>query len=177
MLIDITNWINEQIESRAPINGVLIGDINDATTWAIDFKNEASQQQIDDVNNFIATYASVDPAKAVAKKLVQNQYEQQLQKFDNFTVARILVEVIKYVESLRYSDGKTTQSDVYYMFNRAQYLNAPVSGLAVEWQTRAKNFIDKVLILDAVRDLTYNQIDDATTIEEVTSIVENLTWS
>lgn len=177
MLIDITIWINEQIESRAPVNGVLIGDINDTATWAIDFKNEASQQQIDDVNNFIETYASVDPAKAVAKKLVQNQYEQQLQKFDNFTVARILVEVIKYVESLRYSDGKTTQSDVYYMFNRAQYLNAPASGLAVEWRTRAKNFIDKVLILDAVRDLTYNQIDDATTIEEVTSIVENLTWS
>ena len=46
-------YISEEIEKLAPIDGISIGNLNDKTTWRVDYKNTATQAQITNVNNFI----------------------------------------------------------------------------------------------------------------------------
>lgn len=46
-------YLTEEIEKLAPIEGVSIGNLNDKTTWRVDYKNTVTQTQITNVNNFI----------------------------------------------------------------------------------------------------------------------------
>lgn len=48
--------LTDRISEIAPIEGVGLGNINDKSTWRIDFKNSATDEQKMTANNFLQSY-------------------------------------------------------------------------------------------------------------------------